>query len=775
MPDGFSVTLAPAHGAVGVNGTRIHYVPTADFFGTDSFSVVAFFGGGVAQSSVGNVTVLIEGRPDPTKDPAVKALVAAQMDAAVRFSQSQIANYGHHLESLHSRRQMRRLSQATGAPLVQTPGLDIRNLPATAQSSLGLSPQSVAPQQLSSGAPFPVGTAPATLPLSSAVAIAGADLGLSNNPLFALAIGLAQNQSVDLGALTKAFNTNGNQVAQDSTSIWAEGMASWGVRGTAGSADMANFQSSGITLGMDRDINDQLTVGVGVGYAHDNANLGSDGTYNAAKGYSIALYASYLVGTNTFVEGLLGAGAADFESRRWVIPANEYAFGTRGGQQVFGSIGAGYEFRDRGRLLSPYGRLEFSTNKLAQSTETGAGNFALTYFEQTSSASQAVLGLRGESVHATPFGWVMPRARVEWRQDLQDTGSADIAYADQVAGTHYSIAPGSNRKGMLAWGIGSDFVMRDGWTLGLDYQLARVSADESSYAVRVRVTKALGGKGLPKLLPGLDTNFGDDSEIQVDAGYTWDDNVTRSKLDGDIFADSIYSLNISKSTTVAAGENGRWIFSGSVGGERFQNFNGLSRVNLGGEASYQYRASADFDAATWSLFGKAAVDKFYTELRDGVRLTAGASVLQPWTDRITAFAALSANQRRARSSVFTTQDTSFRINFDYALGRGATLYWTGEYRRGDIVSTGHASLENASISKVFVLDDAFAAEQLASYRFDGTTILTTLGYNKGLGPRDSLDIGWRRVESTPGLRPDWVTSPKSYISNQLSANYLMRF
>ncbi|MBC7917698.1 MAG: autotransporter domain-containing protein [Rhodoferax sp.] len=774
VPNGFSVTLTPAHGVVSVNGTRIRYVPTADFFGTDSFGVVAFFGGGVAQSSVGIVTVLVEGRPDPAKDPSVKALVSAQMEASLRFSQSQIANYGRHLESLHGRRQIRRLGQAAGLSPALPPGLGQRAMASVAQQGGAAGPV-VAPQQLATPASLPLGTAPASLPLSSAVAIAGADLGIANNPLFALASGLAQNQSVDLGALSKSFSAGNAITSSDSTSIWAEGMASFGVRGTAGTADFSEFRSSVMPLEVDHDLSDRLTVGLGVGYARDSADLGTDGTFNAAKGYSAALYASYLVGTNTFVEGLLGAGAADFESRRFAAPANAFAFGTRRGQQIFGSIGAGYEFRDRGRLLSPYGRLEFSTNKLDQSTETGAGNFALTYFEQTASASQAVLGLRGESVHATPFGWVMPRARLEWRQDLQETGAAEIAYADQIAGSRYAIAPGSKPKSMLAWGVGSDFVMRDGWTLGLDYQLARVSSEESSFAVRVKLSKSLGGKGLPKLLPGLDSDFDDDSELQVDAGYIWDDNVTRSKIERDIFADSIYSLTVSKTKTIQSGANSRWILAGSVGGERFQTFNGLSRVNLGAEASYQYRASSEFDAATWSLFGKAGVDKFQTELRDGVRLTAGASVLQPWTDRITAFAALSLNQRRARSSVFSTQDSSFRVNLDYALGRGATLYWTGEYRRGDIVSTGRASLENASISKVFVLDDAFATEQLASYRFDGTTMLMTLGYNKGLGPRDSLDIGWRRVQSTPGLRPDWVTSPSSYISNQLSANYLMRF
>jgi hypothetical protein len=50
-----------------------------------------------------------------------------------------------------------------------------------------------------------------------------------------------------------------------------------------------------------------------------------------------------------------------------------------------------------------------------------------------------------------------------------------------------------------------------------------------------------------------------------------------------------------------------------------------------------------------------------------------------------------------------------------------------------------------------------------------------MGYNLGLGACDSLDFSWRRVQSTPGLRPAWATSPSSYVTNQLSASYLMRF
>ena len=94
---------------------------------------------------------------------------------------------------------------------------------------------------------------------------------------------------------------------------------------------------------------------------------------------------------------------------------------------------------------------------------------------------------------------------------------------------------------------------------------------------------------------------------------------------------------------------------------------------------------------------------------------------------------------------------------------------------GDIVSTGRASLENVSIAKVFAQDDAFAAGNLFSYKVDGRTWLTTIGYNLSFGPRDSIDFSWRHVRSTPGLRPAFVTSPRSYKANQFSAVYLLRF
>lgn len=771
---GISIDVPPKQGIARVAGTILTYTPTPGVFGQDAFTFIAY--GAAGKSTPGSVNVTITGEPDPRNDVTVNSTLSSQVLAAMGMARAQVANFARHSE----RSQRSRFNGALGWNSLGSAAAPSGFASASA-APYALGPPAMGQQNatlaslMPNATQLPLGTAPASLPLSTGLAMAANDLGIAGSPLYVLANGLVQNRSVDLGAIQQTFGQSTGTPTPESTKVWVEGVASFGVRDANGNISGANFSSTGITLGVDQVISDKLTVGLGVGYAQDTTHIGTDGSRSDSKGYSLAVYGNYMASENVFVEGLLGIGGFDFDTRRYVQPMDDFALSNRKGYQYFGSIGAGYEWHGKTTMVSPYARLEFSSDHLGESTETGASYYALTYFEQPASSMQGVVGLRGEAIHATPFGFVVPRARLEWRQDLRESGEATIAYADQVGGTRYSISPAGSQRSALVWGIGSDFMFRDGWSLGLDYQLSRVSASESSFALRVKVTKELGVKGMPKLLQGVEMDLNDDNEIQVDAGYTWDDNITRGKVAGDILVDNLYTLNVSKTMAVNLNGTSRLLLTAAAGGERFQNFNGLSKYTLTGEATYQYKGSAEFDAATWGLFGKVTAEDFQSELRDGYRYALGVSVMQPLTNRITLSGALSANGRRARSEVFGTKDTSARFNVDYSLGRGATLYLGGEYRKGDLVSTGQASLENVSIAKMLVADDAFDAGRFISYRLDATTWLTTLGYNVGLGPRDSLDVSWRRVQSTPELRPTWATSPTSYVNNQFSISYLMRF
>jgi len=83
------------------------------------------------------------------------------------------------------------------------------------------------------------------------------------------------------------------------------------------------------------------------------------------------------------------------------------------------------------------------------------------------------------------------------------------------------------------------------------------------------------------------------------------------------------------------------------------------------------------------------------------------------------------------------------------------------------------------VSKHFVWDDAFPDNNMYSTRLSGSTLITTLGYNMGLGSRESLDFSWRRISSTLDDASKYElynlgVYTSGYTTNQYSVAYLMR-
>ena len=758
---GVVVVTSPAHGSTAVNGTRVTYTPVANYFGPDSFTYSAFGNAGVSPAAL--VNVIVVGRPDPTRDPTVVGVLAAQADAARRFARTQISNFQRRLESLH--RGSRSASNASIGPDPQA-----NRSAAQSPTAAGIADHRAehSGETLTRSALQRVNNAPAAPRIGGEGAPEAKLFPFLNDAFSLLATG-----SVNLASLSpRSPGRDPAAGGADGVNFWLEGVANFGSRDATGGRSGLDFSTHGVSAGVDRRFSDQWVLGVGVGYARDNTEIGTDGSDSRARSYSITGYASYQPTPTTFVDGLIGIGALDFDSQRYIAPIDAFARADRDGYQIFGSLAAGYEHRAGALLVSPYARLDYAADRLKQSSETGAGQYALTYFSQTTPSLQGALGLRAESVHDTSFGWAIPRIRVEYRHDFQGERLASIAYADLIGGPRFAVGTGALSRDSIAVGIGSDFVMRNGLTFGVDYQLVYSSSQETNYAVRMRLSKDFGGGG--SSLRGLSSSAGKPLDIQVDAGYMFDDNVTRANNSTDQLADRAYSLNLSKVAIFPIIEHLRALVTGYLGGERFHDYNGLSRIFAGVQGELQYRASAEFSAPTFAVFARTFADLYESDLRSGHRYSAGVSVRQPVTDRIGLFAALAHNERHGRSGVFNLRDNSLRLNVDYAATPTGTLYLGGEYRRGDAVSSGRASLASIDIAKVFVRDDAFPGE-FFSYRFEARTLLTTLGYNLGLGPRDSLDFSWRRAESTPRLRPSFQTSTSSYVANQFSVVYLTRF
>ena len=771
---------APQHGTLTVNGMRVTYTPAKDFFGADTFTYSAF--GIAGKSAPATVRVTVVGRPDPARDANVTALLAAQSDTAQRFARAQISNFQSRMESLH-RSGDSGVAPAPGTPApTPAPTKTARTMPPTTTPISTAPPTSrFDPIKPTDGTRDALARTSAFLPTSYAGPVpAGTALPFVNE-----LASLLTTKSLNVASLVAAssgLNAVDGPAGSSSTGIgplnfWISGVANFGKRVAAGERNQLEFTTDGVSLGVDRRFGNRLAAGVGVGFARDRTDIGVDGSKSRGRSASLAVYSSYHPTQNTFVDGLLGIGKLNFKTQRYVAPIDAFASDDRNGNQLFASLAGGYEYRNKGFLLSPYLRLDYTSDRLNQSTENGAGQYALTYFPQTTPSLQGVAGFRAESLGQTNYGWAIPRARLEYRREFQGERDTSIAYADLTGGTRYAFSTGAVVRNALLVGVGADFIRRGGLTIGLDYQLLHNFSKDSQQGIRLNFTQDLDGLGSPYALRGFFSIPQKPQKIQFDAGFMFDSNAPRAKEQSDKRSDRAYSVNVGKGFVfkMEERENLRALVTYTLGAEKFQNFDGLSRAMAGAEGEVQYRTSASFDAYTFAVFTRASIERYRSSLRDGYRYSVGVSARRSLTDRIDIFAALAHNERVGDSSVFSNRDNSVRFNVDYALSDRETLYATGEYRRGQVFSSGRASLDNLDVSEVFVLDDAFSGTNFFAYRFDATTVISTLGYNLGFGPRHSLDVSWRRAQSKPRLQSGASTASSSYVADQYSIIYLIRF
>ena len=724
---GVAIRGQPAHGTVAVNGLSITYTPRTDYFGPDTFTYVAF--GSAGASPAATVTVEVVGRPDPSQDRNVVGLVDAQNQAARRFAGAQIGNIQRRMESLH------RTEPVASPPLAPTPA------PAAAARA------------------EPVRVAEATATAREPVR----DIG----PL-SLVTTLAQVATSHTLALNGAAEPAGRGVAW-----WIAGSAQFGNIDARGNRSGSRFGTDGVSVGADRRFGERFAGGLAAGFARDETTFGTDGSRSKASAASIAGYGSYQVGPRTYIDMLLGYGSLKFDADRYVTALDQLASSDRKGRQLFGSVAGVYEYRRDNLLVSPYGRVDFSVDRLDAVTENGVGNYALAYSAQDQKASQAALGLRAESKHETEFGFSVPRARAEYRREFGGERRALVSYADLIGGPEYAITTTGASRNSLLLGVGADLVFRGGLKLGFDYTAQRASGAANIQGIRVMLSQDLDAPGaaLWRFEPLLFRY-----PINVDFAYSFDDNVNRAREADEKRWDNVFAMSANVSRNWPIGTNMRVQATALASGEKFDRHAGLGRFSAGGQAELQYRSSGAYDATTLALVGRGLYEQYESHYRTGPRYFLGFNARRALTDRIELFGELGANVRHGNSDVFNWRDYAAKLNIDYALGRKGTLYLTGEYRRGDTVSSGRPSLVNVGLAEVFVPDDVYEDQGFVAYRFDARTILGTVGVNYPLGARDSIDLSWRRVQSSPRKRPAFdFSGPLRYIDNQYSLVYLMRF
>ncbi|MFK7698670.1 autotransporter domain-containing protein [Pseudomonas caspiana] len=419
-------------GQTTLSGTSLTFVAAAEASGAAIIRYTLSNRWGASQPIT--LTLQITGRSDPGKDQEVVGMLSAQAQSAGRFARAQIDNFNDRLEQLHDNEHRR------GSNFNLQLGL-----PQSRQSRIGNTSASDMYQALSS--------------------LGGPDRSASPQ-------------------LSAAPGSNSGWLGDDNLSLWSGGY----VNVSDARRDDVKLDSTmvGISAGVDYRFFDTFTAGIGFGYGRDSSDIGSEGSHSKGESFSGALYGSFHPG-GVFIDGLLGYSNLSFDSRRYVTDNGGYAKGSRDGNQLFGSLSSGYEFREEAWRVAPYGRVDVSSTKLDGFRESGSGAFNLAYAEQRMNVMSGSGGLRGQYGLSLKPAEVTLRGRIEYSHTFSGDSTARMGYVD-ISDSTYGVSTQGQSENLMTVALGADFALPGGVTTGFTYQGSYGMGDDSrSHALMLRL------------------------------------------------------------------------------------------------------------------------------------------------------------------------------------------------------------------------------------------------------------------------------------------------
>ena len=251
-------------------------------------------------------------------------------------------------------------------------------------------------------------------------------------------------------------------------SVWIGGIYSDGEQDASGELGRYNLKSKGFTLGADKDINDYLTLGLGVTVVNSTAQQSSQGgigNNSETDSYLGSFYASWRDG-GYFIDGNfnMGVSRTDLSGRvgnnSWKSDFNS--------KQMFASVkvGKSFLFNNNDTLVEPSIGVNYSRLK-SDGYDYNAG--VNTHVKSaTLSALEAGIGVRAMTSIEIGSGLLLPEASVmAWHDFKADSVETDISFENSGDSFTYFGPKGIKNRYQIS--VGAEYQMGNNVTLSASY------------------------------------------------------------------------------------------------------------------------------------------------------------------------------------------------------------------------------------------------------------------------------------------------------------------
>lgn len=217
--------------------------------------------------------------------------------------------------------------------------------------------------------------------------------------------------------------------------VFVNGDMGSGEKTASAGEDGFDYDSTGLTLGVDYRLNNQTVFGVAAGINNSESSFKTNDLVSGggmdAKATTLSLYAMYY-NDSYYIDGIVSAGSGSFEMERHIViksnsgdgsdndGADRLATSDTDSSQLSVSVGVGTDIINGAMTLAPYGRAQLLKVDVDGFQETGADGLNLEVKDQEIDSLTSTLGFRASIVSNASFAVLIPQARIEWVHEFSD-------------------------------------------------------------------------------------------------------------------------------------------------------------------------------------------------------------------------------------------------------------------------------------------------------------------------------------------------------------------
>ncbi len=209
--------------------------------------------------------------------------------------------------------------------------------------------------------------------------------------------------------------------------LFANGNIKFGDKDKTENEAAFDYDTIGITTGVDYRFRDNLVFGAALGYASVESDFtGGKGELDISA-WSASVFGTYFVADRFYLDGMITYGQNDYDTTREISYSDglgvveQTADGDTDGMQLSGGLSGGYDFTYGPWTVGPHLGGFYIDVDVDRFAESGAGGYNLVIGDQNAQSFQLNAGGHASVVLNRAWGVLIPHARLDYVHELMDS------------------------------------------------------------------------------------------------------------------------------------------------------------------------------------------------------------------------------------------------------------------------------------------------------------------------------------------------------------------